>query len=152
MRILVLSDSHGDVYNAMRVINQNPEIEYIVHLGDGAGDIERAIKTHPEKIFVRVKGNCDVGSSLNAYEVLSIGGRRVYVTHGHSEHVKYGLDFLAYTAREHGADLALYGHTHFQKADYDNGLRMFNPGSVREGYYGMVDITSTGIICLECHI
>ena len=52
------------------------------------------------------------------------------MTHGHNEHVKLGTGGLLREARQHGARIALYGHTHkadcHQEAD---GLWVLNPGS-----------------------
>lgn len=152
MRILVLSDSHGDRYNVERVMKMHSNADRIFHLGDGVSDIERYIESLQSTKFVRVKGNCDFGSDLNAYELVTVSGKKIYLTHGYQERVKYTTDFLAYTAREHEAQIALYGHTHIQKVEYDNGLYIFNPGSLHEGCYGLVDITPQGIMCIECNL
>ncbi len=152
MRILVLSDSHGDRYNVLRVLSLHPEADYIFFLGDGENDIKPYVQKHPEKNFVLVKGNCDFGSDLNECEVVSVSGKKIYLTHGHRELVKYGTEMLDYSAREKDAQIALYGHTHIQKVEYCNGLYIFNPGSLRESCYGMVDITSQGIMCIPAHI
>lgn len=148
MRLLVMSDSHGDRHSAALAIEQQPTAAYVIHLGDGADDIESLIPFYPDKTFVCVKGNCDFSSRLNAYEIISVGGKKVYVTHGYAERVKYGPEMLCFSAREHDASLALFGHTHTPFIDYNDGLHLFNPGSIRDGNYGVVDITSKGIICI----
>lgn len=148
MRVLVMSDSHGDRFNAALAIEQQPEAKYVFHLGDGENDIKDLIDFYKDRTFVRVKGNCDFYSDLNTYEVVSVGGKKIYLTHGYVERVKYDLSLLCIAAREHGADIALYGHTHTPFIDYVDGLHVFNPGSIREGSYGVVDITSKGIICI----
>ena len=40
MRVLVLSDSHGDVYKLRRAIDSQPTAKLIVFLGDGEYDID----------------------------------------------------------------------------------------------------------------
>ena len=35
MKILVVSDTHGDVYSLKNAINQRPQAEVISHCGDG---------------------------------------------------------------------------------------------------------------------
>ena len=39
MRILVISDSHGNTRNIERAVESQPEANIIIHLGDGADDI-----------------------------------------------------------------------------------------------------------------
>ena len=36
MRVLVLSDSHGDRWRLLRAIDAQPEAKYIIHLAAGA--------------------------------------------------------------------------------------------------------------------
>ena len=60
----------------------------------------------------------------------------MYMTHGHLHGVKTGLERLLTAARNEGAQMVLYGHTH--QADYhieEDGLYVLNPGSCR-GYGG----------------
>lgn len=149
MRILVMSDSHGDRRNAALAIEQQPDAKYVFHLGDGAGDIDDLIPFYSDRKFVRVKGNCDFSSDLPVREIVSVGGKRIYVTHGYSERVKFGLDVLYYSAREQEAVIALFGHTHEPHIDYYDGIHIFNPGSLRDGNYGIIDITPKGIICIH---
>lgn len=148
MRILVLSDSHGDRAGVRLAIKNHPEAKLVLHLGDGNADIKSVMDEFPDREFVCVKGNCDFGSDLPESEIITLAGKRIYVTHGYLERVKYGTDLLLATALENGADIALYGHTHVQKTDYEAGVHIFNPGSVRNGNYGLVDIVSGGIICI----
>ena len=51
-------------------------------------------------------------------------------------------------AREQKADILLFGHTHNAMTDYDDGLYVMNPGSLRGAYatYGILDITEAGIV------
>ena len=72
--------------------------------------------------------------------------------HGHAEHVKYGTDELICRARQEGADIVLYGHTHSGVTAYDDGLYIMNPGSIRDGHYGMIDIVPGGIMLNEAKL
>lgn len=152
MRILVISDSHGDSYKLRRVIEKHPEAKYVFHLGDGASDIKSVMDDFPDRTFVCVKGNCDSYCDFPESEVITLSGKRIYITHGYLERVKYGIDLLAATAIENGADIALYGHTHIQNTEYFSGLHIFNPGSLRNGDYGLVDIVKGGIMCIGLNI
>ena len=54
---------------------------------------------------------------------------------------------VVYAARERGADILLYGHTHRPLTDYEDGLHILNPGSLRAGgTYGVVDLSDAGVV------
>ena len=74
----------------------------------------------------------------------SIGGVRVYMTHGHRHQVKLSTGILLKDARAAKADIVLYGHTHAADCHReDDGLWVMNPGSC--GYFG----GSAGVIELS---
>ena len=128
MRILVVSDSHGDYRSLKKAIAAQPTAEVIVHCGDGANEVESLEIDFPEKQLIAVRGNCDWSSMLPPTEIAQVGGKRLFVTHGH-----------LYQA---------YGHTHCAMNEYDDGLYIMNPGSCH-GYgatYGYIDITEKGDI------
>lgn len=149
MRILVLSDSHSDVSSLKYAVDNEPSAEAVLFLGDGLRDFEEIKNKRAGVYCSAVRGNCD--SAFCPYPLFSqeaLGGKTIYMSHGQSEHVKYGIEELKSTARLYGADIALYGHTHVPFVDYDDGLYIMNPGSVRENSCGIIDITdSGGVIC-----
>ena len=143
MRVLVLSDSHGDVYKLRRAIDSQPTAKLIVFLGDGEYDIDSVECRVP---VIKVRGNCDFGSSLPLNFTDEVCGKKIYCTHGFRENVKYTTENLISTAKSHGAHIALYGHTHVPVTSYHGGLYLVNPGSVREGSFAVIDITDSGIM------
>ena len=143
MRVLVLSDSHGDVYKLRRAIDSQPTAKLIVFLGDGEYDIDSVECRVP---VIKVRGNCDFGSSLPLNFTDEVCGKKIYCTHGFRENVKYTTENLISAAKSHGAHIALYGHTHVPVTSYDGGLYLVNPGSVREGSFAVIDITDSGIM------
>ncbi len=148
MRILVVSDTHGDYGALQRAILAQPHAEVVIHLGDGAEEAERAQAAFPEKRFLRLRGNCDWGSKLPAFLVEEFSGKRFYCTHGAAEEVKFGLYEAERRAREYKANVLLFGHTHTPLCEYDDGLYLLNPGSLH-GFgatYGFVDVTKAGIV------
>lgn len=147
MRILVLSDSHGSASRLVGAMEEQPTASLIIFLGDGERDMDFAEKYNAGTPIVRVRGNCDFGSEAPISVLESAGGRGIFCTHGYAEMVKYGDETLVAKAREAGADIVLYGHTHTPVTDYRDGLYIMNPGSVREGSYGTVDITPAGVVC-----
>lgn len=153
MRILVLSDSHNDVISLKMAIENNSDADAIIFLGDGATDFEKVSESVKHKKIVAVKGNCDGIICQNPlYSSVVFDGAKIYCTHGYSEKVKFGLELLKEYARENNANIALFGHTHNPYVEYDNGLHIMNPGSVKENSCGIVDITPNGIICFTKNI
>ena len=63
-----------------------------------------------------------------------------------------GTEQLVAKAKGLNASVALYGHTHQTVTWYDEGLYILNPGSIRSGEYGMIDITPSGIMVLQADV
>ena len=59
MRILVLSDSHGDIYAMKKAIDAQPTAEAVIFLGDGYMDFEKCKPLFQDKRVYCVKGNND---------------------------------------------------------------------------------------------
>lgn len=148
MRILVVSDTHGDIKSLQKAVKSQPSAEVIIHCGDGDEQVQYLKNTIKDKMIVGVRGNCDWASMLPAKETLCICGKKIFVTHGHLYNAKTGLYRIICAAKEEGADILLFGHTHIPLTDYDSGLHILNPGSCH-GYmasYGYIDITDKGDI------
>ena len=146
MRILVISDSHGDFYSVKRAIAEQPSARVLFFLGDGERDVDFCENALSGIYVHKVRGNCDFGSTLPTYAVDEIEGVRIYATHGYVERVKYGTSLLRQYALDNKALIALYGHTHNPDTTYSDGIWLVNPGSIRAGEYAVVDITPKGIM------
>ncbi len=145
MRILVVSDSHGDSYAIRQAVAEQPTAKIMFYLGDGERDLE-FVEGKSNLFIHKVKGNCDFGSSLPNCVVDEVDGQRIYATHGYVERVKYGTSLLRQYAAENKAAIALYGHTHVADTTYSDGIWLVNPGSIRMGEYAVIDITPKGIM------
>ncbi|WP_294467680.1 metallophosphoesterase [uncultured Ruminococcus sp.] len=148
MRILVVSDTHGDLRTLMKAVNAQPSAEIIVHCGDGDEQVQYLKDTIKDKMIVGVRGNCDWCSNLLSKEILNVCGKKIFITHGHLYNAKVGLYTIMSAAREEKADILLFGHTHNAMTYYEDGLYVMNPGSC-SGYmasYGYIDITEKGEI------
>ena len=147
MRVLVVSDVHGDMRGLCEAIESQPTARVVLFLGDGIRQAEDAAERYPDRDFYLVPGNCDFGSDALPIRQETFGGKRFYFTHGHRHDVKYTLYRLEMAAREAEADIVLYGHTHAQHEEYVDGLYFFNPGSLRyDRTYGYVDIVGDSLI------
>ncbi len=146
MRVLVVSDVHGKLNLLREAIEAQPTARDVIFLGDGLRQVEDVMEWYPDRTFYTVPGNCDFGAKGIPVRQETFGGKRVYFTHGHLHDVKYTLYRLDMAAREAGADIALFGHTHRVCEEYADGLYLFNPGSLGYDYtYGYVDIVGGGI-------
>ncbi len=150
MRILVLSDSHRHNFNLFTAITEEPTAEVVYFLGDGANEFEEAKYVYgKEQAFIGVRGNCDLSSFLPEKDVRVICDKKIMATHGYVQNVKFGLEDLQLEAVSENCDIVLFGHTHKPESIYKDGIYYFNPGSLRDGCYGVVDITSNGVICIN---
>ena len=136
-RVIVVSDSHGDVTGLRMAFEQarrHGHIDAAVFLGDGLDDFEtvRQMPFMQDTVCYAVRGNNDWGSYEEGEIVFQAGGARFYACHGHQRYVKYNLDRLWYAAREREAQVALYGHTHRERVDFEGTVTMINPGAVCE--------------------
>ena len=82
MKILVLSDSHGNMDNMVQAVERE-QPAMIFHLGDCWRDGMRLHKWFPELPFEQVPGNCDFRSLEAAEKLLFLGDKRVLLCHGH---------------------------------------------------------------------
>lgn len=142
MKILVLSDSHGNVENMVRAVeSESPRM--ILHLGDCWRDAEHLRDRFPDIEFYQVPGNCDYRSFEPAEQLLCIEDLRILFCHGHTYGVKQSLLRAGYAAEEQSLDLFLFGHTHKPLVDRRGKTWFLNPGSIGDYFhptYGVVII------------
>lgn len=128
MRVLVVSDSHGRVDNMIRAV-ERMQPDYVLHLGDCQRDLEKLRREFPELPMEGVPGNCDWGSYDQPERLIELGGVRILMLHGHTRNVKSSPMAAMYAAREYGAQVLLFGHTHRPLVDNDGTLLTLNPGA-----------------------
>lgn len=107
----------------------------IVHLGDYCRDTAPLVKNYPDIPLYGVKGNGDLASGEDTEKLVTLGGTRFFLTHGHLYGVKSGLSALIEAAKSQGADAVLFGHTHRAHMSYSRGIYVINPGAA--GSYGV---------------
>lgn len=157
MRILVVSDTHGRCSKLFDVMRKHSDIEIVIHLGDGGTDLDYVRYEFPNRMVYAVKGNCDFYSELPLSDTLTFENTKIFFAHGHTYNVKMTTDVIEAAARNCGASVCLFGHTHCPLSDYKDGLYIMNPGSLghpRDGAptYGILDITPSGVMTniLKC--
>ena len=122
----VFSDTHGRA-QLLPGCAERLSASAVIHLGDHARDAE--ILAPP---IYRVRGNCDAASDYFSELLLEIGGKRIFLTHGHHFGVKLGPERLIERAKGLGASFALYGHTHVADIYDAGGVIAANPGSLTQ--------------------
>ncbi|MDD5924039.1 MAG: phosphodiesterase [Clostridia bacterium] len=140
MKWIIASDIHGAFDNFTRLLNifKSEKADKLLILGDSFSsyfdyDSQRIknLLNHYKDNIVYVKGNCDDYSNIsqldlpvNNYEIINIGNKMVFATHGHL----YAPYMLTIDLK---IDIFLSGHTHIQECRKDNsGVLMLNPGSL----------------------
>ena len=152
MKIIVVSDSHGARHSLMRIMQLNRDADIVVHCGDSRNELAEMQLEYPDKVYYTVKGNCDWGP-LPLIEEFTVEGVRFMACHGHMVNVKYGLEELEKAARERGADVALFGHTHIAHDEYRDGVRLFNPGSCGYGKsFGVIEVRNGQVLSNIAHL
>ena len=144
MKILVLSDSHGNVSNMAAAAEQTAP-RMIFHLGDCWRDAEKLHDLSPDIPLEQVPGNCDYRSSEPAERLLCLEDKRILLCHGHTYGVKQSLLTAGYAAEEQNLDLFLFGHTHRPLVDRRGKTLFVNPGSIgdyRRPFYAVVTIVN----------
>lgn len=138
-KVLVLSDSHGDLTNARRVLAKlSAQIEMVIHLGDHDFDAIMLQKEYPQLPFHYVRGNNDSGYDSPLSKVVRIAGKGIFVCHGHKQRVYWDLQNLIYGAEEEECQIALFGHTHRAFKQDIGGILALNPGSISVPRDGIV--------------
>lgn len=141
MKVIVFSDSHGDLSNmVMTVEREAPDL--VLHLGDYWEDGQELRWMYPELTVEQVPGNCDGRPDVPLERVLELEGCRIVFCHGHSRGVKQGYQELAHLGQDMEAAMILCGHTHQVHYEKRGSLCVLNPGTVR-GYpptYGVLRV------------
>ncbi len=155
MKILVLSDTHGDTDVIAQLLEREAPA-CLVHLGDCSGDVQYAMLDRAPIPLFQVCGNCDGFTQLPAELEAEIGGKRFFVLHGHTRDVKSGDAAMLAAAKARNADVVLYGHTHIPRKEEKDGVLLLNPGSARRravfgrrATYAVVEIGSRFSVSIE---
>ena len=140
-RILVFSDTHGDIDYAIKAFDTILGVSAVIHLGDCVRDAQRIENyIYPVPIYF-VSGNNDFCSPYPREQIIEISDKRLFLCHGHF----HRMDDLKEIALENDIDIVLFGHTHIPYYEKENGVIYANPGSisrprVKDRCYGVIEI------------
>ncbi len=157
MKILLISDVHGDIPKMERIIEDNKDVDIKIFLGDF--QVNKYAQQELTNIFdYVVMGNNDYPNISEKNILVDLDGIKTFMTHGDryfsfTEYVNKGK--LAKDAKLHGATLALHGHDHKASISEHDGVTVFNPGSPSyprfgsKAAYGIIEIENGSIISIE---
>ena len=143
MRIVVMSDTHGETNSIDQVRHAVGPVDAVFHCGDSELDSQHESL---QDAFV-VGGNCDWDSSFSDEVFTRVNGVKVLMSHGHLWQVKSTLLPLSYRAQEVEADVVLFGHSHLLGVEVIDGMLFVNPGSLelprgrKEKSYAIIEKT-----------
>lgn len=152
MRVIVFSDTHGNLAAADHIFQANKLCDHFIFLGDGLDEMNVIKVKYPDKHFYCVSGNCDHGDTPTS-QIIEIFGHRMFLTHGHLFNVRATLDELIDAAHKEHVEFILFGHTHCRFYKQENGLYIINPGSAAQPKDGLpagyvfIELTPCGVSC-----
>ncbi len=129
MKILIVSDTHGKTYHLDQILENVSPIDYFIHLGDVCDvDLFTSVEIKCPKAIIA--GNNDFFVPYPKEDMITIAGRKIWLTHGHRYDIYYGTHRIKAAAREKGADIVMCGHSHYPLIEIDDDIVVLNPGSV----------------------
>ena len=147
MRLIVTSDTHRRNRDFFKIVECHKDsTDLFINLGDSEEEVEDFKMYYPHFKIECVIGNCDWNGSYPVYKMLKCADKKVLITHGHKFYVKHGYQALEEFAKQEGADIVLFGHTHTPYCETVDGILYMNPGAVCHGSYGIIDIEKSGIM------
>lgn len=141
LKVIVFSDSHGDVNHMAAAVEQEEP-------GSGAppgrllGGCRELSWIYPELTIKQVPGNCDWQSDEPLERTLELEGCRITFCHGHSRGVKRNYQELTHLGQDTAAAIVLCGHTHQVHYEKRGSLHVLNPG-----YSGTSAAHLRGAVC-----
>lgn len=131
MNILIFSDTHHNIADPIEIIRCEDVVDAVIHAGDCEADAQAIFSAYPNIPMYSVSGNCDFMSSSPIELEITLGGKKIFITHGHTYNVKSGLSRILSKAENY--DLIVFGHTHKSVIEYVGNAIVVNPGSIK-GY------------------
>lgn len=126
MKLLVMSDTHGDAEVIKMVRQRHLDVDAVIHCGDSELPYDHEYLDGVK----RVRGNCDRDTRYPEEELFNVSGKKVFVVHGHLFNVKSTMMNLNYRAKELEAEAVFFGHSHVLGCELLDNVLFVNPGSL----------------------
>ncbi len=124
MKILLVSDTHGNNDALDYLVKQYPNMDLYLHLGDSESD-EYSI--YP---FRSVRGNCDYFGDFQDRLIIPTPYGNLLAQHKPNPNAEI--------MRKNNIKIFVYGHTHMRKYVEEYGIITINPGAIsfaRDSFY-----------------
>lgn len=154
MKILVISDVHGNIKLMDKIIKDNSDVDLKIF----CGDLQKNDKSILSKNFdYYVTGNADY-FHLDEIKELEIDKVKILLTHGHLFETfweKINFDKLYKLGELLKVKLIIHGHDHLSVIEEKNKIIRFNPGSItyprgnNRASYGIIEIENNKITNLK---
>ena len=147
MKILVISDSHGNIANLKHVMGFARKIRAggIIHCGDWNNEVAvETVLSYKIPVY-SVLGNADIDPKMGkkfkrVYLEFKLGGKKIGVIH----------NIKNLEAKNINLDIIFFGHWQKQKDIFWNGVRAINPGALENGInFAVYDTTTNGVEFVE---
>lgn len=130
IRLGILSDTHKELGAARQALKQMGPVDALLHGGDHYRDARQLARVVPVPVEA-VVGNCDwLGADGPEELVLRYEKVKILLTHGHHYRVKQGYSLLVDRALQLKVNAVVFGHTHLAYQSREQGVLLFNPGSL----------------------
>ena len=146
MKLIVFSDSHGDLDAMIQAVEQERP-DRILHLGDYWEDGRELSWIYPDLPLEQVPGNCDWVPDTPLERVITLEGCRIAFCHGHTRGVKLSYRDVVSFGETAKAAVVLCGHTHRPYYEQRHCLHVLNPGAIGCGQpsYGILHLSEEAI-------
>lgn len=140
MKIVIVSDSHGNKEVLEKVVLMNQNADLFLHAGDSGLSV---FELHP---FISVRGNCDYDHNLLNDLIVATPYGKLYLIHGHQSPLS-----IKYKMEEENIKILVTGHTHIKRSELIDGIYLFNPGSIclprdsSDGSYLILEISDKDV-------
>ena len=152
MKILIFSDSHGDVETMVSVV-ENEKPEMIIHLGDSITDAEELHNKYTDIEMIKILGGIDSQKENEEWiQFTEICGKRFMLTHGHT-FLDKALNFRQGEQQmwmyAGNANIVLYGHSHEPFINCCLGKWIMNPGRIGRSVEGGSGNPTYGVLIIN---
>ena len=152
MKVLVVSDSHGEKDNIISVskIAREAKADKIIHLGDDYDDADFLVEqgTHIERV-PGVFSAYYTEKDIDNRKTIELEDWKILLTHTKEKHENDLPDDISPEdlVRDNKVDIVLYGHTHIPAISKQGDVYLINPGHLKtedkkgfEPSYAILDI------------
>ncbi len=156
MKVLVISDSHGNLVNLKHILNfaKKYGISGVIHAGDWNTSASVETVSSFKIPLYTVLGNADVAPEVvkklknmskkfaEDFLILNLDGRNIGITHKPSDNKKYFLN--------EKLDLIINGHLHSKYESIETPVKIIRPGAIIQGSnFAVYDTASDKIEFVE---